>query len=37
MDGACFAVGALARKGSFRCGKGTKTEMGVGEDLIEVW
>jgi hypothetical protein len=36
VDGACFAVGLVARKGFFRDSKGMKAEVSVSEDLAEV-
>ena len=36
MDRACLAAGLVAMGASFRGGKGTRTEMGVNEDLAEV-
>ena len=36
MDGTCFAAGMIARVGSFQVCERTWTEVGVGEDLVEV-
>ena len=37
MDGACFAVGVVAREGSFQGDKGTRAKVGVCKDLAEVY
>ena len=36
MDGACFAMGTVAREGLFQSGEGTRVEVGLGDDLAEV-
>ena len=36
VDGECFAVGMIAREGSFQVCEGMWAEVGVGEDLAEV-
>ena len=37
MFGACFAKYTVAKEGSFEGGEGARAEVGVGEDLAEVW
>ena len=36
MDGTCLALGMVAGEGSFQGGEGTRSEVGVDEDLAEV-
>ena len=36
MDGACFAVGSVAREGSFWDVEETKAKVRISKDLIEV-